>query len=306
MPVIESTGRVSYIDNLTIEKKVKVVLEKNGLSFFDFGIFGNEGVHLNSNSIIDSYDSKDGLYGGSNVKSQGAVGTNAIHYGCISLDSNAEIHGDALSGPESVPEDVIITESNSHIYGDKLALSGLKEMPSIPPPEGLPNRGDYFLASGEQGTINESGEYSSFNLDNNAKVTIVANVTLYITGGFSMNSNTKLEIADGCSATIYLGGSFVQESNSQFDNISKDPSTLTIFGTDSFNGQMEWYSEPDFWGAIYVPRANVVCPSNTNFYGSMVANYIEINSNGKIHYDETLEVSYLVKSWQEKKYQLIN
>ena len=312
MPVIEATGKVPDIDNLTIVKKIRVVLEKTKPSVFDFGLFGNEWVHLNSNSLIDSYDSRDGLYGGSNVKSQGDVGTNAIHYGCISLDSNAEIHGDALSGPETNPEDVIVTESGSHIYGEKLALSGLNEMPSIPAPEGLPNRGDYFLGGGGQEIISESGEYSSFNLDNNSKVTIVANVTLYITGEFSMNSNTKLEIADGSSATIYLGGSFVQDSNAQFDNVSKDPSKLTLFGTDGFNGQMEWHSDQGFWGAIYVPRADVICPSNTDFYGSMIANSIDINSNGKIHYDESLggygssSSSYLVKSWQEKKYQLIN
>lgn len=311
-PIVEATGRVPYIDDLTIVKKIRVVLEKSDPSFFDFGLFGNEGVHLNSNALIDSYDSRDGLYGGSNVKSQGDVGTNAIHYGCITLDSNAEIYGDALSGPESDPEDVINTKSNSHIYGEKLALSGLKEMPSIPPPEGLPNRGDYFLGSSGQETINESGEYLSFKLDSNAKVTITADVTLYITGEFSMKSNTILEIADGVSAAIYLGGSFVQDSNTQFDNISKNPSKLTLFGTDSFNGQMEWNSDNGFWGAIYVPRANVICPSNTDFYGSMVANYIEINSNGKIHYDEALgpqggaSFSYVVRSWQEKRYQLIN
>lgn len=310
-PFIEATGKVPYIDDLTVVKKIRVVLEKTKPSLFDFGLFGNEGVHLNSNALIDSYDSGDGLYGGSNVKSQGDAGTNAIQYGCISLDSNAEIYGDAHSGPESIPEDVIITESNSHIYGNKLALSGLREIPSIPPPEGLPDRGDYFLGIGGQDTISESGEYFSFMLDSNAKVTITADVTLYVTGEYSMGSNSKLEIADGVSLAIYLGGSFLQASNTQFDNISKDPSKLTLFGTDSFDGQMEWYSDQGFWGAIYVPRADVRCPSNTDFYGSLIANSIDINSNGKIHYDESLaghgssSSSCLVKSWREKREQLI-
>lgn len=310
-PIVEATGKVPEINDFTIVKKLRVVLEKTKPSVFDFGLFGNEGIHLNSNALIDSYDSRNGLYGGSNVKSQGDTGTNAIHYGCISLDSNAEIHGDALSGPESNPEDAIVTESGSHIYGEKLALSGLKEMPSIPAPEGLPNRGDYFLGSGGQDTISESGEYSSFMLDNNTKVTITADVILYITGEYSMKSNTEMEIAGGVSGVIYLGGSFVQNSNAQFDNVSKDPSKLTLFGTDSFNGQMEWHSDQGFWGAIYMPRADVICPSNTDFYGSMIANSIDIYSNGKIHYDESLgghgssSSSYVVKSWQEKKGQLI-
>ncbi len=312
-PVIEATGRVTYIDDLEIVKKIQVVLEKNGPSLVDFVIFGNDGVQLHSNALIDSYDSRDGLYGDPNVKSNGHVGTNAKHRGCISLDSNVVIHGNAISGPESNPEDVIIVNSNSYIYGKKQALSGFKEMPSVPPPEGLPSRGDYFLASNNQAMINESGEYTSFELASNTTVTITTDVTLYVTGEFSVRSNADLKIADGASLTLYLGGSFSQGRNSQFDNISKDPSTLTVLGTDSFNGQMEWYSDKGFWGTVYVPRANVLCPSDTDFYGSMVANHIEMNSNAKIHYDEALgsegggdSSSYAVKSWQEKRYQLIN
>ncbi len=309
-PVVEATGKVPFIDALTVDKTIRVVLEKGGGSgLFDYGIFGDDGVDMDSNAKTDSYDSRDGLYGGSNVDSQGHVGTNATHYGCISLDSNAKIFGNAYSGPGSNPESVIITRSNSRIYGEKHSLSDLKELPSIPPPEGLTYRGDYFLGSNNQDTISESGVYSSFRLKSNARVTVTSDVTLYITGDFSMRSNTKLEISEGVNVTIILGGTFEQRSNTQINNLSREPPKLMVFGTDSFNGEMEWNSNSQFWGAVYVPKANVIYNSNAAFYGSIICNHIHMDSNGKIHYDEALgdldilegsDGSYIVKSWQEK------
>jgi hypothetical protein len=184
-------------------------------------------------------------------------------------------------------------------------------MPSITTPEGLSFRGDYSLGTDDVLTISESGEYTSLRLDSNAKVTITADVTLYITGEFSLLSNTQLEIAEGASVTIYLGGSFVQSSNSQINNLSQDPTQFLLLGTDSFNGVMEWNSNSQFWGAVYVPRSDVSFNSNADFFGSIIAKRLDsIASNARIHYDEALTDLYIetasessffiVKSWQAK------
>jgi Tfp pilus assembly protein PilX len=313
-PVVESTGRVASVGSLqVISKTTRIVLKRGGSPpIFDYGAFGDVSVEIESNAIFDSYDSRVGLYGGSNIGCQADVGTNATTLGCIDLYSNAEIHGNAFSGPESDPDQVIITRANSQIYGEKLALSRPKEMPSITIPEGLLYRGDYFLGGTDCDAINQSGEYTSFRLDSGAKVTITADVTLYISGEFSMLSNTQLEIAEGASLAIYLGGSFVQGSNSQINNLSQDPTQLLLLGTDSFNSIMEWNSNSQFWGAVYVPRAEVNFNSNADFFGSLIANRIDsISSNTKIHYDGALadlsveaageNAPLEVKSWQVKQ-----
>lgn len=89
-----------------------------------------------------------------------------------------------------------------------------------------------------------------------------------------------------------------------------NPTSFMLFGTDSFTGDMEWNSNTDFWGAVYVPQANVIYNSAANFYGSIMGNYIDIASQANIHYDEalgdleiipgSLGYFYTVKSWQEK------
>ena len=124
------------------------------------------------------------------MESEGHVGTNSIHYGCIDLASNARIYWNAVSGPESNPEDVIIMRGNAEIFGE-----------------------------------------------------------------------------------------------------------------------MEWNSNSQFWGSVYVPRADVHFNSNADFYGSISAKSFDCDSNSKIHYDLALAAlaldgadgtPYTVKSWQVK------
>ncbi len=310
-PVIEATGRITYEGSKTISRTARVVLKRDGPPpIFDFAIFGDEGVEMSSNAQTDSYDSREGEYGGTNVNENGNVGTNATHYGCISLNANARIYGDAYSGPQSDPDAVIITRSNAFISGEKRSLPQPKAFPSVLAPSGLPYKGYYSLGSNKQDTISQSGEYSSFRLSSNSTVIISADVTLYVTGDFSLSSNSRLEIAEGVTATIYIGGTFTQRSNSQINNLSKDPAKLLILGTDSLSPQIEWKSNSQFWGAVYVPGSSVDFRSNSDFHGAVIAKSLTINSNARIHYDEALasvnieveedDFPFAVKSWQQK------
>jgi hypothetical protein len=307
-PVVSSSGRVALVESRVLSKCARVVLEEEKYKPWINGIFGDEELDFSSNAYVDSYDSRDGAYGGSNMGSEGHVGTNGTHYGCIDLASNARIYGNALSGPETNPEDVIITRGNAEIFGDMDSLSEENDMPSVPLPEGLLYNGDYSLGGNDLDIIDESGVFSSFRLDSNCTVTIMADVTLFITGEFSMRSNSQLEIADGIKVTVYLGGTFIQHSNTQINNLSEDPTSLLIMGTDTFNGEMEWNSNSQFWGSVYVPRADIHLNSNADFYGSISGKSFDCNSHARIHYDLALAALALegadgtpfkIKSWQE-------
>lgn len=308
-PVIESRGKVAYSGSVLMAKTTIVRLKEEPYPPWTHGIFGDEDLDFSSAAEVDSYDSRNGPYGGSNVGSDGDVGTNGTQYGCIDLCSNAKIYGDAFSGPETDPESVIITRVNSLISGEKQALEEEKLMPSVIPPDDLLPYGNYLAVSGSTETIDQSGFFSSFVIESNSTVTITADIILLVTGDFSMLSNTRFEIANGASLTLYLAGTFNQASNSQFNNLTEDPTKLLILGTDSFNGTMVWNSNTDFWGAVYVPRAHVDFRSNIDFYGSIISRSFEFNSNARIHYDMALAdlrrddmdgLPYVIKSWQEQ------
>ncbi|MGD2295185.1 MAG: hypothetical protein PVF22_05050 [Candidatus Aminicenantes bacterium] len=310
-PFIQSRGRVHHTGLTHVDKTIRVMLEVNGgRSLFDCGIFGDEGVEMAGNAVTDSYDSREGEYGDGNRGEEGHTGTNASHYSCIFLRNNVELNGDAIVGPGADPVSVILTQNNSGITGEKMVLDEEKELPGVPAPDGLPFRGEYIVGHNDEDTICEDGEYTSFIIQSNSKVTVTSDATLYVSGGFSMESNTQLEIAEGVTLTVYLGGTFTQRSNSQINNLSQDPTKLQIYGTESFDTNMTWKSNSSFYGAVYVPDAEVHYDSNADFFGSIIGDYIEVDSNAGLHYDLALgslgsvysgeSSTYRVKSWQEK------
>ncbi len=308
-PVVESRGLVSYSDSALMAKATRAELAEIKYDPWNFAVFGDDDLDFSSAAEVDSYDSSSGPYGGANVGAEGNIGTNGTLFGSIDMCSNSSVYGDAYSGSGTDPNNVIITQGNAYIDGEKKSLYEEKEMPSVKPPEGLAFMGGYSLGVGEVDTINSSGEFTSLVLGNNSTLTITSDATLYITGDFSMSSNSQLNIADGVNVTIYLGGTFTQASNSQFNNLSQDPTSLLILGTDSFNGTMTWNSNTDFYGAVYVPQAHVDFNSNIDFYGSISAGTFEFNSNARFHYDLALaglkrddmeDLPYGVKSWKEE------
>lgn len=306
-PVVESTGRVSYVGSQEVGRTVRSVL--GGYPPFKFAAFGDDGIMIDQDVEIDSYDSRNGAYGNpGNAGSEGDIGTNSVVDSAIYIDQNADISGDALSGYESDPDQVITTDPNANIDGEKRALPVPIEFPQIIPPEGLTPMGDYSMSGTD--SIFFSGQYGSFTMENNSVVTIEDDVILYITGDFYMDQNSRLDIADGASLQIIMGsGSFEMDQSSTMNNLSQDPTKFVLFGTESFTGDIYIDQSSEFYGAIYAPNAFVELDQGNGFYGAIIAKEILFDQTTVLHYDKALEdleilpsmgSLYEVKSWQVK------
>jgi hypothetical protein len=306
-PVVESKGLVPFEGKRKVEKTVRVVLGKGFDPYFNFAIFADEGLDMAGNSYTDSYNSAIAPYDPLSPGSYGDMGTNAKDRWDVVLLNNIVVNGDARTGYKSDPFAVIRLRNNAKING----LTGTLEKPKIltpyPAPT-LPFRGDFYLPRGRpEVIISESGEYSSFALGANTGVTLSGQVTVFINGDFSMDSNSYLNISYNSSAELILGnGTFDQASNSSINNLTQDPKNLAILGTADFT-TMNWRSNSDFWGVVYVPEASINYSANSDFYGSIVCNYIYLNSQSGIHYDESLGLwkkygdssdLLVVRSWQ--------
>jgi hypothetical protein len=310
-PVIESTGTVVHIGSPSISKTLRVVLEGGAPApLFNFGLFGGVGgVNIGSGAVIDSYDSRLGAYGGTNVHDGGNIGTNSDIYGAINVGNNSVINGDAMTGTGSDPNEVIIQGMGSDITGETMPLDDAKVLPSVPVPTGLVNRGS-LSAKGTSTTISQSGQYSNFALANSARVTITANVTLYITGAFTLNNLAEFRINPGCSVTLYFGGNWSLNSNSMINNMSQDPTKLVMLGTDTFSGSKTFCNTFVTYAAMYFPNANINFANTAAIYGSIIANQFMIGNNMQVHYDEALASlqiglssgtsAFEMRSWQER------
>jgi hypothetical protein len=309
-PVIESTGTAVHIGSPSVSKTLRVVLQGGAPQpLFNFMLFGALGVNIGGGATVDSYDSRLGAYGGTNVHDGGNIGTNGDIYGAVNVGNNSIINGDAMTGTGSDPNEVIIMGMGANITGEAAALEEPKELPSVPVPTGLANRGN-LSASGTSTTISQSGQYNNLTLASNARVTITSDVTLYVSGAFTLNSNAEFRINSGCSVTFYFGGGWTLGSNSKINNMSHDPQKLLMYGTDTCTGTKTFSNNIETYAAMYFPKANVNLANNISFYGSVIAKQFMIGDNMRVHYDEALASlqtgftsptsSFEMKSWQEK------
>jgi hypothetical protein len=306
-PIVESRGTVSYVGSLEVIRTVRS--ELGGFPPFKFAAFAEDGIMIDQQVMIDSYDTRNGDYDNpGNVGSEGDIGTNSGDFSAIYMDNSADLAGNALSGYESDPESVIITAPGANIDGEKRALDYEIELPQITPPTGLTWMGDYSMSGTD--SIFLSGQYGSFTMEANSVVTIEDDVILYITGDFYMDQNSRLDIAVGASLQIIMGsGSFEMDQTSTINNLSQDPTKFVLFGTASFIGDIYIDQGSEFYGAIYAPNAFVELDQADGFYGAIIAKDILFDQHTVLHYDKALEALeilpsmgalYEVKSWQVK------
>jgi hypothetical protein len=308
--VIESTASVNHFGTNNITKTVRLVMELREPPLFDFGIFGNNGVFMWGHCETDSFDSRNGHYGGQNRGSGGDVGTNSTGWGSLWVGAFSTVDGDAVCGHNGDPDWAIWEGWGSNITGSETSLATPKELPAVPAPTGLPNRGALSVPQNGTVTISQSGRYSNFTLGRNSRLNITADCTLYISGNFNMLSNSEITIADGVNVEMYFGGQWGFENNARINNQSQDPTKLLMYGCQTSSFNLELTLNSDIYAGMYFPRSFLIMGLHSDLYGSIVGKNIIMFDHTKVHYDEALasirtgfgtSSGFGVKSWQEKQ-----
>lgn len=287
-PLIESSGQISSQPSIQVGKAVRVTLKEKEIPFFNFGVFGNESVTIASNLNI-----------------LGSVGTNGTGAGSITIDSNSTVDGDIICGMGGDPEIALDIDETSSVSGQIDSAAEFKDFPDVVVPEGLPYMGDVEI-SNDTLTISENGDYSSLVIGQNSQLIISGDVTLHVSGLFSLGSNTELLITEGSSLTLYLSGSLDMNSNCSVNNANNDSTKLKFYGTEYLDSNIQFDSNVAFYGAVYMPYADLTISSNIDFYGSVYGRNVYLNANVYVSFEEGHEdfssYRFEIKSWQEIQY----
>lgn len=320
--IVEGTGRVPYISSMTVNRSIRVVLEREAFYPFVFAIFADDWIVLREGAYVDSYNSEDGPYGGDNTGSNGDIGTNNRSgreaESILIKENDSLVEGNAKSMLASEDDDIneVIKEGEGgEITGDKLPMEEEKFVPPVTVPTGLTYYGELTLEEEAQ-TISASGEYSSISL----KVTTLtfdSDVSIVVTGDFSMNDVSHIVIENDAQVTFYVGGKIDIAGGSSVNATGDNPKPanfrLNYTGGDVDGAEVRLREFSDFYGIIWAPAADIDIAEGEDpdavISGAVVGRSIEIREGRYFHYDEDLknikETStsspYIVKSWQEKK-----
>jgi len=266
---------------------------------FRFALFGADGVKLNSNVMIDSYDPADGDYPDKVdfVNDYGNVGS----YKKISIDSNVEIHGDALVAEDGVFDD---DSPGVLVSGDLKAGKLDVTMPPIAIPL-FPTKGALTVLTK---TTLPAGNYHYSSLSVSKGILNIQGPATLVLDSFAMLSNTMLQIdATNGPVKLFATGNVKLASNSKIhtNTSSARDFEVSITSNNITGGKIvELNSNSDFMGTIYAPHAKLTLPSNFKVFGAVKAASIEMASNGQVHFDEgllydpTLPDIFQIVSWR--------
>jgi hypothetical protein len=264
----------------------------------DFGLFGESGLTLRSNSEVDSFDSTLGTYAsqvsGGHAKENGNVGSNDD----ISVSANANVWGYAQYGPDA--DDSISVAANVGLSDGYGAAQTAIALPPIVPPS-YASSGALTVAANQTKTIGPGDlQYTTLTTNSNSSLTVKGPCNLVISSAATIKSNSSWNFdATGGPIQVYALGSFELKSNSTVATTLQDPTQLTFYlsGAHGSAGdttpKIDFSSNSQFYGTVQAPDLSVVIASNFELFGSLKAQWIEVSSNAKVHFDESLAAGAL-------------
>jgi len=302
---IVSTGTVKGVHETT------AITVTQGSGIFGRGIFGSNTVTLANNAEVDSYDSRLGPYGGSNVGSKGNIGSNTnITLGNSStvMGSVAVSAGGSISPVNAGSVGSTVTVSTLPLIYDaplrtlnpvviptdlqslNLPLSSYNSDPRITPP------GNYTLVNGAL-TVNKPVTISSIPNGNfhfsqillpangKSQVNFTGDARIYLEGKLAMSNSSLINF--GGVGILYVGtplGQIAMSAGSSLTSTNPVTSAAGIYIASPLDQTFSNNSSA-LYIAVYAPSATVYLTNNSQNYGDIVANRVFLQPNAWIHFN---------------------
>ena len=284
--ILESEGVSRAGDWLEARAKIKYRIPKSFI--FKYAAFSNTGrLTVNNSAYIDSYDSSSGPWSSRGAIRNGHVGTNRTGVSSVRLLINSAVYGNATVGVGGNPATNISVAVGALLTGTRGALLTAVDMTPMAMPTGGGAAVDLILSGSSTYTFTE-GSYrlNRLTVQNNAVLTISGNVTLYVENSIRIINSGRINIQAGGSLTIYAARDMLVNLSARV-NETQNPGSLVIFGTSTFNSLIV-RDNAVMHAAIYAPAATATLEDFVAFYGSVMANTINIINSFALHYDQAL------------------
>ena len=303
-PQINSIGNVRGIQRTIIANVAQIA--QDNLAFTG-GVFARSEFIMSGNGRVDSYDSRIGPYGGNNIGTEGDVGSNGVVAGTIRLSGNANINGDASTGPNGT----ITTSGNAQVNGQQSHNNNVV-VPSVVVPAGLRqmgSSGNYNLNGNNSASLgNGAYRYDSLNISGNGRLTITGTVQIYLSGNSSLNisGNAQLVIANGGSLEVYTNGTSSISGNGVVNQTTL-PRNFALYSTYAGPGNgVSISGNGNLYGGIYAPDTGVTNSGNGDVFGYLVGSQVSITGNGSVHNDLGFQgrggvtITFSISNWSDQ------
>lgn len=289
--------------------RVELVIENENSAFFTWGAFGDEGLALDSNAHVDSYDSRLGTYDDQTPGDSGHVGSNADIY----LDQNATVNGNAVPGPTGT----VTVDGNAVVTGSTTPADTTQEMPPIDLPS-TTSSGPLTVAGNTTYSL-PAGDHAfdAFELGHGATLEVEGPATVvFQSANLLSNSEVHVDATNG-PVEFFVVNDFLMNSNTLMASTTLSPEDLTLHllsdnvinpDEDVDLDDVELESNSQLYGSIYAPDAYIEVNSNFELFGSLISRAVRLDSWARVHFDmallevredETSGPSFTKVAWRE-------
>jgi len=320
-PTIHSEGIVSGHPSGDVTKQLQVSLT-SGFFPYKNGFDSKNGFVLKGKNVtMDSYNSANGAYSGSNRGSEIRVSTVSIETDAIDI-GNANIFGYVAVGATlasgQTGSDVIDVGKNGTIssYGEAQIVQEDRILTDYY--ASFPNRPAPSVSSGwefpNSGTITTSGTYyvdGDWSLGGNSGALAIApntDVILVVTGELNLTGKATLTLNTDATLKLFVEGDVSIGGNGILN--SSNPKNLEVIGTNTNEGEqtIKISGNGKLSATVYAPNANVELKgggSSGHVYGAVVAYDASLVGGTHFSFDEALadvnlgSTDYEVFQWLE-------
>ncbi len=282
-----------------------------GLSSFRITV--NESVKIRR-SLVDSFDSNVGPYGGDNVGAAALITANGDgrhgRHGYVRVKRWSKVMGDILVHPDDDPGVVVRVSRHSSVSGEIGNMASPAEITVVEyaAPD-LPRTAGKIKYRGGDHTLAEDLHCKSLKLDKHATLTLTGDITLWckdieLEGGsvlnidgnvvirterkFEMEDGSELRLMEGATLTMYVGRKLELDDKSMLNMNTGNPQLVSIVMMDlGRRGKSKMELDDRSMAAAWVQGINAALKidDGSEFFGSFMGRKVKVSDRSSLHVD---------------------
>jgi fibro-slime domain-containing protein len=252
---------------------------------WSFALTVRERIDLDDGSVIDSFDSAAGPYGGANVGGSAPVSTNAIAGAARArLAGGSTLRGDLLVGPGGAVDTVVGVESGSVVEGAVGRLPEPIAIPVVTPPTLGVSAGDMTYAE-QTFTVAADFRCRTLRLDHST-MNVDGHVTIRCDGAVELVNDSHVNLLPGSSLTLYVKERLALDRDCTANMNTGDPTRLSIRRTSVGGaGRVALTNGSRLCGRVQGAGTTLALDGGAELFGSFIGRCVEVRGRSAVHVD---------------------
>jgi fibro-slime domain-containing protein len=272
-----------------------------------FGLAVDEKLKVDDESVVDSFDSNLGPYGGENAGASALVQVNGTgkRKRVVRVKDKAVIMGDVMVGPDLDLKRAVKVEKKGRITGEIGHLEAPVEMLQPAAPELGPSVGKVQYKRGQH-TLSADLHCEKLKLKKRAILNIEGDVTIFCDEKLELKDRSEIRLMPDSTLTLYVGEKIQLKRGSKLNMNTGDPQLVSIYmlgvrdddddshdddsrdddsGDDQLESKVDLDRNSRMVAWLQGASTSLKVDNRSQFYGAFMGRKVEVDDGSRLHVD---------------------